>query len=576
MCLTMLATASAQKLTVESMAAVSNDISASQYERKDLNGQACALVKVQLAAMGAQFEGNVIQPVEYKTGEYWVYMTEGSKELHIKHPSFVPLVINFTDYGIKGVEQKVTYVLTLNIPQAGTQPLDDGMRYLAMTVAPANATVYIDNQPQVVQNGTLSMLLSMGSHTYRVESPAYETQSGTFTVGNEKVTLLIKLKSTMATLSVSTGTTGTQIFINDQQRGTSSWQGTLPPGTYRVEGRLAGHRTHRQNVTLASRDQKQLAIPALVAITGMLNVNVQPMNAEVWLDGSRLGTSPDIFRNITVGSHEVELRYTGYTSKKERVTIEEGQTAMLTTSLTRIPSEDAEIEGKTPAQIVSLGYDYNVGRNGKTKDLMKAVKYYRIAAERGDAWGQNNLGVMYRDGKGVTQDYAEAVKWFRKAAEQGNESGQLNLGVMYRDGKGVTQDHAEAVKWFRKAAEQGDASGQLNLGWQYEKGYGVTQDYIEAVKWYRKAAEQGNAMGQNNLGNMYRDGKGVTQDHAEAVKWLRKAAEQGHALGQNNLGVMYETGRGVPQDLTQAKYWYEKSAAQGNELAKQNLKRLQQ
>lgn len=391
MCLTMLATASAQKLTVESMKAAPYDISASQYERKDLNGQACALVKVQLAAMGAQFEGNVIQPVEYKTGEYWVYMTEGSKELHIKHPSFVPLAVNFRDYGIKGVEQKVTYVLTLNIPQAGTQPLDDGMRYLAMTVAPANATVYIDNQPQVVQNGTLSMLLSMGSHTYRVESPAYETQSGTFTVGNEKVTLPIKLKSTMATLSVSTGTTGTQIFINDQQRGTSSWQGTLPPGTYRVEGRLAGHRTHRQNVTLASRDQKQLAIPALQAITGMLNVNVQPMNAEVWLDGSRLGTSPDIFRNITVGSHSVELRAAGYTTKTESVTIEEGQTAMLTTSLTRIPSEDAEIEGKTPAQIVSLGYDYDVGRNGKTKDLMKAVKYYRIAAERGDAWGRTIL-----------------------------------------------------------------------------------------------------------------------------------------------------------------------------------------
>jgi hypothetical protein len=68
-----LAVASAQKLTVESMMIAGNDISASQYERKDLIQQPCALVKVQLAAMGAQFEGNVIQPVEYKTGEYWVY-----------------------------------------------------------------------------------------------------------------------------------------------------------------------------------------------------------------------------------------------------------------------------------------------------------------------------------------------------------------------------------------------------------------------------------------------------------------------------------------------------------------------
>ena len=50
----------AQKLSVESMTALPMDLSASQYERKDLNGQPCALVKVQLATMGARFEGNVV------------------------------------------------------------------------------------------------------------------------------------------------------------------------------------------------------------------------------------------------------------------------------------------------------------------------------------------------------------------------------------------------------------------------------------------------------------------------------------------------------------------------------------
>ena len=65
----------AQELTVKSMAAAPMDLSASQYERKDFNGQACGLVKVQLAAAGAQFEGNVIGQVEYKTG---VGMAAGS------------------------------------------------------------------------------------------------------------------------------------------------------------------------------------------------------------------------------------------------------------------------------------------------------------------------------------------------------------------------------------------------------------------------------------------------------------------------------------------------------------------
>src|SRR3954454_1319801 len=58
-------------------------------------------------------------------------------------------------------------------------------------------------------------------------------------------------------------------------------------------------------------------------------------------------------------------------------------------------------------------------------------------------------------GQGVTQNYAEAARWFRKAAEQGNADAQNHLGVLYDHGKGVTQDHAEAARWFRKAAEQG-------------------------------------------------------------------------------------------------------------------------
>ena len=100
------------------------------------------------------------------------------------------------------------------------------------------------------------------------------------------------------------------------------------------------------------------------------------------------------------------------------------------------------------------------------------------------------------------KNYAEAVKWFRKAAEQGNADAQYNLGACYYNGQGVTKDYTEAVKWIRKAAEQGFAGAQYNLGNCYYKGNGVTQNYTEAVKWYRKAAEQGNAEAQYHLGEL--------------------------------------------------------------------------
>jgi hypothetical protein len=331
----------AQDLKVRSMSQDIGDLSASTYERKDLNGAACALVKVQLPAYGAKFEGNIIGNIEYKTGEYWVYMTEGSRELRIKHPNYLPLHVFFNDHGIgHGVKGKQTYTLTVAMQQMNGN-IDDGMRYLVLNIEPsdANATVIIDgdeNEAQSAQNGTVSVLLSMGDHRYLVRATSYEDKRGTVTIGNDKVTLPIRLTSTMATLNISTSTSGTQIFVNDQLRGANSWTGSLPAGTYRVEGRLTGHRNHQQIITLQQRDQKQIAIPALQAIMGNLNVNFQPTNTEVWIDGKKAGNSPDIFRNIHVGNHDIELRANGYDNKKIQVTIEEGKTASLTGSLNKL------------------------------------------------------------------------------------------------------------------------------------------------------------------------------------------------------------------------------------------------
>ncbi len=49
-----------------------------------------------------------------------------------------------------------------------------------------------------------------------------------------------------------------------------------------------------------------------------------------------------------------------------------------------------------------------------------ALREWRPLAKQGDADAQYNLVIMYSSGEGVPQDYAEAVRWYRKAAEQGD------------------------------------------------------------------------------------------------------------------------------------------------------------
>ena len=88
----------------------------------------------------------------------------------------------------------------------------------------------------------------------------------------------------------------------------------------------------------------------------------------------------------------------------------------------------------------------------------------------------------------MPQSDTEAAKWFRRAADQGDALAQFYLGVMYNEGRGVPQDYAEAAKWYRRAADQGDAQAQYNLGLSYARGEGVTPDPIAAHMWLNLAA----------------------------------------------------------------------------------------
>ena len=86
-----------------------------------------------------------------------------------------------------------------------------------------------------------------------------------------------------------------------------------------------------------------------------------------------------------------------------------------------------QTESLTTSDIVKLGEDYYYGENGKQKDYVKAVEWFRKAAEQGDADAQCKLGYCYFYGDGVAKNYTEASKWYHKAAEQGDADAKARL-----------------------------------------------------------------------------------------------------------------------------------------------------
>lgn len=106
-----------QSFSVVSYSSNPSDLSARTESRTDLNGVKCGLVKVRCVLDGVTFKGNVIGDVQLRDGEYWVYMSNGSKKLSVFHPKLLPIDIDLESLCNETVNSSSTYILTLSIPE---------------------------------------------------------------------------------------------------------------------------------------------------------------------------------------------------------------------------------------------------------------------------------------------------------------------------------------------------------------------------------------------------------------------------------------------------------------------------
>ena len=108
------ADALAQTYSVESFRRLPNDVSAFIEPIKDLNGDDCALVKVEAPA-DFVFSSplGIVKRID-NVGEIWLYMPKGSKRLTFKHPQWGVL----RNYSFpEKLESHMTYEIRLNLPE---------------------------------------------------------------------------------------------------------------------------------------------------------------------------------------------------------------------------------------------------------------------------------------------------------------------------------------------------------------------------------------------------------------------------------------------------------------------------
>jgi uncharacterized protein len=182
-------------------------------------------------------------------------------------------------------------------------------------------------------------------------------------------------------------------------------------------------------------------------------------------------------------------------------------------------------ESGVPFAQYVVGAIMDGGFGNPEKKPEEAVKWYRLAAERGHPEAQTALARCYEEAHGVIQDYTEARKWYVAAMEQGVREARYGLAVLQSRGLGGPKDPGGAVMHSRRAAEQGHTNAQVFLANLLSHDEDVPHDYVEAAKWFREAAQSGHPEGQVGLGLAYRDGSGVEADIVIAYVWLSIASQ---------------------------------------------------
>ena len=160
-----------QNAVIRSMAINEDGNARPQNMLRDFNGNECALLRVFINDE-ADFKGDILGKPQNNGGIYYVWMTDGSKQIEVAPASALGCSINFSDYGIEELTSSKVYDLKISIPSASAK---SGVKF-SVNYLPTGADVYVDGEqkgktPCIVDN------LSNGKHSVEIKCDGYKSIS---------------------------------------------------------------------------------------------------------------------------------------------------------------------------------------------------------------------------------------------------------------------------------------------------------------------------------------------------------------------------------------------------------------
>lgn len=384
----------AQVITVSSFKLLETDLTANTVGtiETDQNGETAALIKVVTTQTGFFFDGGALGIVKTKQtpGEVWVYIPRGSKKISIKHPQLGVL----RDYYFPiTIEAARTYEMTLITGEVQTVIKQSRTsQYVVFQLTPENAVVELNGELLKTDGGTAMKMMKFGTYDYRVQAPDYLPEAGKVTIDdpNNKIIVNISLKPNYSNVTFIVANDA-EIWVNGEKKGVGLWTGNLGAGTYEIETKKDGHRSI--NVTkdiVVTEEPQTIELQTPIPIYGEADISSSPAMADIYIDGIKVGQTPQIVSNLLIGEHEIQINKNGYDLYSSKVVIKEKETITLSAilgksqdisifTINNIPFKMVLVEGGTFQMGEGHGKhkvtltSYYIGETEVTHELWKAV-----------------------------------------------------------------------------------------------------------------------------------------------------------------------------------------------------------
>lgn len=223
---------------------------------------------------------------------------------------------------------------------------------IRIALDPANAKLFIDDAPAMLDSDTLQLLA--GERQLRVTHPGYQTQTLDLTVvaGEAQDLGTISLEPADGELALSSNPTQANVTVDGAFIGRTPVTVALSPGSeHLVQLSKAGY--DRKSITLALEKGQQLTRNiVLTPRLGDIRFQLTPASAELVINGKVLGTGSQTL-SLPAVEQRIEVRLDGYASERRRITPRPGLEQAL--AITLLTEAEARRAALTPDITTALG-----------------------------------------------------------------------------------------------------------------------------------------------------------------------------------------------------------------------------